>query len=333
MTRWPIRALLGASAAALLIASVPFGSGAVHEFSVLKRIAEERAALLKAAGLLPHGFVALGWEASADALSASLVQREIEAASTASLEIPAPPEPPAAAPELPPALTASLEVSAPPEAQGASPETPAGSPQAAAPESPAAPSQAAPGQAATPVTIPISPAALAYRKGDAAALAALANASSDPDERLALEWAALRTDPHPPEAALAAFAKAHPNWPENRYFRYSQEADLLVHPLSPPAILAFFAVDPPQSSAGALALARANAAMSHVDEAIGAIRKLWRDGDFDSWTESQILREFGVALLRADHKAHCRPAALRRRAYGPAAPLIRARRLRRNGAR
>ena len=51
MTRWPIRALLGASAAALLIASVPFGSGAVHEFGVLKRIAEERAALLKAAGL------------------------------------------------------------------------------------------------------------------------------------------------------------------------------------------------------------------------------------------------------------------------------------------
>ena len=75
-----------------------------------------------------------------------------------------------------------------------------------APESPAAPSQAAPGQAATPVTIPISPAALAYRKGDAAALAALANASSDPDERLALEWAALRTDPHPPEAVLAAYA-------------------------------------------------------------------------------------------------------------------------------
>jgi soluble lytic murein transglycosylase len=318
MTRWPIRALLGASAAALLIASVPFGSGAVHEFSVLKRIAEERAALLKAAGLLPHGFVALGWEASADALSASLVQREIEAASTASLEIPAPPEPPAAAPELPPALTASLEVSAPTEAQGASPETPAGSPQAAAPESPAAPeSQAAPGQAATPVTIPISPAALAYRKGDAAALAALANASSDPDERLALEWAALRTDPHPPEAALAAFAKAHPNWPENRYFRYSQEADLLVHPLSPPAILAFFAVDPPQSSAGALALARANAAMSHVDEAIGAIRKLWRDGDFDSWTESQILREFGVALLRADHKARA-DRLLYAESYGPA---------------
>ena len=51
MTRWRTRALLGASAAALLIAFVPFGSGAVHKFGVLKRIAEERAALVKAEGL------------------------------------------------------------------------------------------------------------------------------------------------------------------------------------------------------------------------------------------------------------------------------------------
>ncbi len=344
MTRWRTRALLGASAAALLIAFVPFGSGAVHEFGVLKRIAEERAALLKAEGLsigsLPHGLAALGWEASADALSASLVQREIDAASTANLEIPAPPEPLAAAPEPPAASMARLEISAPaeapaiapqspaastaslgisaaPESQAATPEPPAASSQAAAPEAPAAPSQAAPGQAATPAATPLSPAALAYRKGDAAALTALANASSDPDERLALEWAALRADPHPPEAALAAFAKAHPNWPENRYFRTSQEADLLVHPLSPSAVLAFFAADPPQSSAGALALARANAAMGHVDEAIGAIRELWRDGDFDSWTEGQILREFGVALLRADHKARA-DRLLYAENYGPA---------------
>ena len=43
-------------------------------FGVLKRIAEERAALLKAAGLpidaLPHNLVPRGWEASADGLSA-----------------------------------------------------------------------------------------------------------------------------------------------------------------------------------------------------------------------------------------------------------------------
>src|SRR5271165_6196770 len=178
MTRWRMRALLGASAAALLIAFVPFRNGALHEFGVLKRIAEERAALLKAAGLstdaLPRSLVGPGREASADASSPSQANSpsqakpEIDASSMPSLEIPIPPQSPTAAPE-----------------------------------SPAAASQAASGQAATPATIPISPAALAYRKGDAAALTALANAAIDPDERLALEWAALRTDPHPPEAALA----------------------------------------------------------------------------------------------------------------------------------
>src|SRR5271165_4464266 len=299
MTRWRMRALLGASAAALLIAFVPFRNGALHEFGVLKRIAEERAALLKAAGLstdaLPRSLVGPGREASADASSPSQANSpsqakpEIDASSMASLEIPIPPQSPTAAPESP----------------------------AAAPESPAAASQAASGQAATPATIPISPAALAYRKGDAAALTALANAASDPDERLALEWAALRTDPHPPEAALAEFARAHPKWLGNSYIHYRQEADLLVHPLSPSGVAAFFAGDPPQSSAGRLVLARAEAEAGHVEEAINAVRELWRNGDFDSWTEGQILREFGGSLLRADHKARA-DRLLYAENYGPA---------------
>ncbi len=279
MTRWRTRALLGASAAALLIAIVPFRTGALHELGVLKRIAEERAALLKAAGLpidaLPHNLVPRGWEASADGLSASPDQRAIDAASMANLDIPIPPEAPGTAFEMP----------------------------AAAPEQPPAPPQLAPGQAATPVAVPVSPAALAYGKGDAATLTALANAASDPDERLALQWAALRADPHPPEAALTAFATAHPKWLGNGYIHYRQEADLLVHPLASTAVIEFFAAVPPQSSPGALALARAKADIGHVDEAIAAARELWRNGNFDSWTEGLILREFGAVLLKADHKA------------------------------
>ena len=288
MTRWRTSALLGASAAALLIVSVPFGNGAMHEFGVLKRIAEERVALLKAAGLptdaLPQVLVPRGWEASADGLSAS-EDRPVDASSIASFDIPIPPEAPAAAPETP------------------------------APE-PAQP-QAIPGQAATPAAVPASPAALAYGKGDAAALTALANAAHDPDERLALEWAALRTDPHPPEAALVAFAKAHPKWLGNGYIHSRQEADLVIHPLSPAAVLDYFAAVPPQSSAGALALARAKADLGHVDEAIGAVRELWRDGTFDSWTEGLILREFGGSLLKADHKARA-DRLLYAETYGPA---------------
>ncbi len=51
MILWRTRALIGASAAALLIAFVPFRNGAVHEFGVLKRIAEDRAALAAASML------------------------------------------------------------------------------------------------------------------------------------------------------------------------------------------------------------------------------------------------------------------------------------------
>ena len=81
-----------------------------------------------------------------------------------------------------------------------------------------------------------------------------------------------------------------------------EEADLVVHPRAPADVVAFFAASAPQSSAGKLALARALGASGRVSEAIGAIRTLWRDGNFDAWTEAAILREFGPALTLADHK-------------------------------
>ncbi len=157
----------------------------------------------------------------------------------------------------------------------------------------------APQQSPSP---PLSPAVIAYRKGDVAALAALARAETDPDRRLALEWAALRADPQPGAYALQAFAAAHPTWPAEGYLRYREEGDLVVHPRPPADVIAFFAASAPQSSAGRLALARALGASGRVSEAIGTIRTLWRDGNFDAWTEAAILREFGPALTLADHK-------------------------------
>ena len=157
----------------------------------------------------------------------------------------------------------------------------------------------APQQSPSP---PLSPAVIAYRKGDVAALAALARAETDPDRRLALEWAALRADPQPGAYALQAFAAAHPSWPAEGYLRTREEADLVVHPRPPADVIAFFAASAPQSSAGKLALARALGASGRVSEAIGTIRTLWRDGNFDAWTEAAILREFGPALTLADHK-------------------------------
>jgi soluble lytic murein transglycosylase len=42
--------------------------------------------------------------------------------------------------------------------------------------------------------------------------------------------------------------------------------------------------------------------MGRDEEAARVVRALWRDGDFDAWTESVILRDFGASLTRDDHK-------------------------------
>ena len=141
-----------------------------------------------------------------------------------------------------------------------------------------------------------------YNKGDAAGLAALAKAAHDPAQRLALEWASLRADAHPSFAALAAFLEAHPGWPRSGWIRGRQEAELAAHPEAPAKVADYFALAPPQSSAGKIADARAASALGRADEAAQIIRPLWRDGNLDSFTESVILRDFGGLLTKSDHK-------------------------------
>ena len=176
----------------------------------------------------------------------------------------------------PPAETAALEPAAPP------PE----------PLSPAA----------DPASPPRSPEAIIlYKKGDVAGLMALASAATDADERSALEWAALRADAHPSFDSLASFLKAHPSWPSRAWIRERQEAELAAHPQAPEQVATFFASDPPQSSAGKIAAARAAEAMGRPEEASQIIRALWRDGNVDALSESVILREFGSSLTKADH--------------------------------
>ena len=262
MIIWRPRALISVSAAAILVAIVPFRNDAVHELRALKRIAEDRMALAAASMLSVAALPRDAWELGQKSFAGwpLPVQREVKARVRRDRR----------------ALRALARRPPLPRRRRRSHRSPRSS--------------------------PTSPAALAYRKGDAATLSALAKAASDPDERLGLEWAALRTDPHPPDAALAAFVAAHPTWPGNGYIRYRQEADLLVRSLSPSAVAEFFAAEPPQSSAGKLALARAAGATGHTDEAIRTVRELWRDDNFDAWTESLVLREFGVVLLKEDHK-------------------------------
>jgi soluble lytic murein transglycosylase len=146
-----------------------------------------------------------------------------------------------------------------------------------------------------------SEAAVLYTKDDFAGLASLAAAASDPAERTALEWASLRAEGRPSFASLAAFLEAHPTWPSRGWIREREEADLFAHPQAPATVAAFFASEPPQSSAGKIAAARADAALGRGEDASEVIRSLWRDGSLDALTESVVLREFGASLAKADH--------------------------------
>jgi hypothetical protein len=150
-----------------------------------------------------------------------------------------------------PTLGASSEIAPPSSTAALEPSAPAATPEPSAP-------------AAGPVLLPPPPtsqAAILYKKGDVAGLAALAASASDASERLALEWASLRADAHPSFASLAAFLKAHPGWPGRGWIRERQEAELAAHRPAPAQVAAFFAGEPPQSSAGKIAAARAAQAM------------------------------------------------------------------------
>ena len=170
---------------------------------------------------------------------------------------------------------------------------------AIAPSAPAAaPAPASP----LPPPPPSSAAAVLYNRGDAAGLAGLAKAATDPAEQTALEWASLRADAHPSFASLGVFLEAHPAWPGRSSIRDRQEAELAAHPEAPAKVAQFFADRPPQSSAGKIAAARAARAMGRDGEAARIIRALWRDGNFDTQTESVIVRDFGGSLTKDDHK-------------------------------
>ena len=151
-------------------------------------------------------------------------------------------------------------------------------------------------------TAPSSRAAQLYRAGDAAGLLAMAVAATDPIERLGLEWASLRADPHPRDLALSAFAAAHPNWPGAGWIERMQEADLAVHPPAAEILAARLAASPPTTPAGRLAEARDARALGHEADAESIARSLWRDGDFDPWMEGAILKDFAGALSKADYK-------------------------------
>jgi soluble lytic murein transglycosylase len=144
-------------------------------------------------------------------------------------------------------------------------------------------------------------AAALYQKGDIPGGDALARNLDDRLQRAALEWIALKSAPHPDYDRLAIFFAAHPEWPET-WIRYRQEAALYNDRAHPEIAAAFFAANPPRTPTGKLALARLARAAGHLEEAGALVRGVWRDEEFDGWTEGAVLTEFSSLLNSADHK-------------------------------
>ncbi len=166
---------------------------------------------------------------------------------------------------------------------------------------PEAPPQAVGAEPAPDVSRLVAAAAL-YRKGDTSGGDAIARDVTDPVERTAIEWAALRLVPNVDGRRLAAFAAAHPRWPGGDWIRDEEEARVYTEHPAPNVVEALFAAEPPHTPAGRLAAAHAALDAGRRDEAIATVRALWREDDIDLWTEKTILKDFGAVLTRADHK-------------------------------
>jgi len=161
------------------------------------------------------------------------------------------------------------------------------------------------GVAVTPPSPPpelerFAAAAALYRKGDRKGADGLTAQISDPLQRAALEWVALRTGPD--RDRLAAFAASHKDWPAADWMRDLREGWLYSDHAPAATVAALFAQDPPRTPAGILAAARAAIEAGRKDEATRLVRGLWRDSDLDAATEGNLLKEFGALLNRADHK-------------------------------
>ena len=130
------------------------------------------------------------------------------------------------------------------------------------------------------------------------------DALRDPAARKLVEWAILRSDNNSASfARYAAFIEANPNWPSVGMLRRRAEAQLWQERRDGDTVAAFFAKQPPVSTKGRLAMARALLASGDRAGAQRFVREAWRAESCPAEVESQILDTFPDFLTQADDKA------------------------------
>lgn len=125
----------------------------------------------------------------------------------------------------------------------------------------------------------------------------------DPIGRKLVEWTILRSCNNAMSfARYATFVRANPGWPSVSQFRRCAESKLWLEPKQPRVVFDFFAQHKPSAAPGKLALARALIAQGEITAAQKYVRSAWHTGRFSVHAESQVIKEFGRLLTRADHR-------------------------------
>lgn len=143
----------------------------------------------------------------------------------------------------------------------------------------------------------------AYRAGDLAKGDAAASDALDELGRTTLEWAALRLQARAAgQERIAAFIDKNPDWPTAGFLQARLENALYVNKAPHALVRERFAKQPPTTTLGRIALARAHLAGGRKADAEALIKTLWREDDFGAWTEGAVRKEFDGVLDEADHR-------------------------------
>ena len=90
-------------------------------------------------------------------------------------------------------------------------------------------------------------------------------------------------------------------WPRSGRRQAAAEKQLEAQAMSPQAVIAWFKGDQPQTPEGAMALAAADRALGHIDDARTLIRRFWREEPFEADPQRQMLARFNDLLTIDDH--------------------------------
>ena len=145
----------------------------------------------------------------------------------------------------------------------------------------------------------------AVRRGKTTQAADLQTTIVDPVARKLVEWTILRSDDTQSidVSRYMAFITENPTWPSIALLRRRAEATLWADRLDPAFVRAFFGKEPPTTTKGKFALARALLLQGHRASAQSLVREAWRYDSFSSDLENPALDVFRDLITSADHKA------------------------------